>query len=225
MKETIQKPRRHGKALTVVLCVLLALLVLAGTATGLMLSDPRAESRKTPPAASDALIRTLAPAVLSGKEAAVTADEVNGYLALLQKEQKSAEGAETRILYASVEFEPDGTMGLYLPTRYRGKTFGVFLTAALSYDSAENRFVLDVKRAQIGRLPVPPARLLSFGKRAFPEGVSVSGTEIRGGGSLFRFEYGGVSAQLRLAGLRVENRMLYVKTAGDLNLPFAGIFS
>lgn len=214
---------RAGKVLTAALSVLAVLLFVVCVLSWLVLNDPQA-GKVLPAQPSNAVAKTVLKSVVTGQECGFTPDEMSGYLQyLIAKESGAADGdgIEAAVLTAGT----DNTANLYLPVRFRGKSFGVTANVTPSCDSEEDRMVFRVNSMKIGRLPVNPAWALGFVKDRLPGGLTVQGSEVSREASLLSLSAGDSSADLKVTQLGMRGGLVRLKASGKVNLSFLGNFT
>ncbi len=215
---------KGNRILTIVLSVAAGVLVIFGILTALVLSTPHAEQINQPVAPSNELTKKVLAGVLSGEECAVTEEEMNAFIdqkLVLNSSLPSVNGALIRRVILS--FREDNTADVFLPVVYHNRVYDVSVNLTPSFSGGQ--LVLRVNTVHVGRLPVNPAWVIPSLKHAMPKAFTLSGTDIRVDGSVFQYSQSGVSAELNITDIRLENRMLKLKVQGKLNTPYFGIFS
>lgn len=199
----MQGKSRGSRALTVFLSVLAVLLAALCAVSWMLLSDPNAG--RTMEQASDAVTGKAIAAAASGEECSLTPEEVSGFLnGLLQKHENGASEAEYTSL--SVTTGADDTADVYLPVRYRGKTFGVLMNLTPSFDRTAERMLFTVNSVRVGRLPVPKSWALGLMERRLPKLLSREGDALAcDTKSLFSVSYQNATAQLGMTDLKMED--------------------
>jgi hypothetical protein len=203
MQKMISEKRSARKPLFILLWMIGIILVVIGILTVLMMSDPN-QDRTFPVAKSDTVVAKLGVAAVTGEPARLTAEEVNGLLAA----RSSAQPVDFSI-------NSDDTVGVYLPVNYKGIHLGVSATLTVGYDSTKKQILAEVHSAQIGRLPVQPAWALNYLKKNLPQGVSVSGNDVRADASLFTTRILANSVGLELSGLEVTGGYFVLNVSGN----------
>lgn len=214
---------RAGKVLTAALSVAAVLLFAACVLSWLVLNDPQA-GKVLPAQPSDAVAKTVLKSVVTGQECGFTPDEMSGYLQyLIVKEDGAADGGgiEAAVLTAGSE----NTADLYLPVRYRGKSFGITVNVTPSCDAEEDRMVFRVNSLKIGRLPVDPVWALSLVKDRLPAGLTVQENAVSREASLLSLSAGDSSADLKVTQLGMRGGLVRLKVSGKVNLSFLGNFT
>ncbi len=221
----MKKEKSKGnRILTIVLSVAAGILVIIGILITLALSTPHAEQINQPIAPSNELAKKVLAGALSGEECSVTEEEINGFIdqkMALSSHFTSVNGAAIRRVILS--FREDDTADAFLPIVYQNRAYDVSVNLTPSFSGGQ--LAMRVNSVHVGRLPVNPVWVIPTLKEALPETFTVSGTEIRMDGSVFHYKQSGVSADLNLSDIRLENRMLKLKVQGKLNTPYFGIFS
>lgn len=209
---------RANKILTAVLSVFAVILVVFGILTALILSDPNAGTGSI--VASKDLENKMLTAAVTGKECAATADEVNQYLEY-RRENKSAlltvQGAAIERVILS--FREDNTADAYISVKFKGKHFGVSVRFTPSFDASKKQIVLHVEEIKVGRLPLPPQWALGLIKDKLPDGLSADGADLRAASPSWKHEYMGVTAEVSVADLRLEDGNLKIRANTNVDIP------
>ncbi len=218
--------RRANRIFTAVLSVLAVFLVVFGILTSLMLSDPNAGTISDSIAMSEDLGTKMLAAAVTGKECVATADEVNQYLEyrrVISSTVLTVDGAVVERVILS--FRKDNTADAYIPVKFQGKHFGVSVHFVPSFDAEKDRIVLHVEGIKIGRLPLPPQWALGFIKDKLPDGFSADGADLRVIPTSWKHKYMGVTAEVSIADLRLEDEKLKIRASTNVNIPLPGFFS
>ena len=125
--------RSRGRtALTVILSLLAVLLAVFCILSWMLFSDPNAGVALPKP--SDTAVSKVAAASISGRETALTPEEVGGWLNGLLQDNAEA-SSRMGVSALSVTAGKDSTANVYFPVKYKGKRFGVLVNLAPSFDS------------------------------------------------------------------------------------------
>jgi hypothetical protein len=218
--------RRANKILTAVLSVLAVLLVVFGTLTSLMLSNPNAGMISDSIVMSKDLETKMLAAAVTGKECVATADEVNRYLEYRRTISSTVPIIKGAIIERVIlSFREDNTADAYIPVEFKGKHFGVSVHFVPSFDTGKEQVVMHVEGIKIGRLPLPPQWALGLIKDKLPDGFSADGNDLRVIPTSWKHEYMGVTAEVSITDLRLEGENLKIRANTNVNIPFLGFFS
>ncbi len=202
--------RSRGRtALTVILSLLAVLLAVFCILSWMLFSDPNAGVSLPKP--SDTAVSKVAAASISGRETALTPEEVGGWLnGLLQDNAETSSRMGVSAL--SVTAGKDSTANVYFPVKYKGKRFGVLVNLAPSFDSTSEEMKFAVRSVKVGRLPIPVSTALNFAEKRLPSILSRQGnTLVCSTKSLFLVPVSGISAQLKMTSLRMQDGIFYTK--------------
>ena len=208
----MQEKSRGSRALTVFLSILVVLLAALCVLSWMLLSDPNAGRKMEAP--SDAAVGKIAAAAVAGQECSLTPQEAGAWLnSMLQK--KPAGGVSAVSMTAGA----DGTADVYFPVQYRGRTFGVLMNVTPSFDPAAEQMRFPVNSVRIGRLPVPVGWALSRMEAHLPEPLARDGDAlVYDAKELPGVSYGGVSVQLKMTDLKLEDGLFKLKFGLGLSL-------
>lgn len=199
---------RVRTALTVILSILAVLLAALCVLCWMLFSDPNAGVSLPKP--SDTAVLKVAEASASGRETALTPEEVGGWLNGLLQDNTEA-GSRMGVSALSVTAGKDGTADVYFPVKYKGKRFGVLMNLAPSFDSASQEMKFAVRSVKVGRLPIPVGTALNFAEKRLPSILSRQGNAlVYSTKSLFLVTASGISAQLKMTSLRMQDGIFYV---------------
>jgi hypothetical protein len=221
---SIIKKQSGRKFLTVLLSILLCIVVFIGVLTGLMLSDPNAEKLNSEITRSDELGKKVLAAAAVGKEYSATQDEVNSYMEYRRMLDSNSPTAKGAVIGRTVlSFQKDNSADAYIAVQFKEKNFDVSVHFIPSFDTDKGQLVMNVQAIKIGRLPLNPSWAMALLKDALPKEFSVNGTELRKKFSIIEFNYSGISANINISDLRIENSLLKIKTKSSLNVSLFGI--
>lgn len=204
------------RVLTVILSVLVVLLAALCVLSWMLFSDPNAG--KPMPQPSDSAVSKVVAASASGKEVSLTPAEAGGWLNyLLRKNAETKSGSGFSSL--SITAKQDGTADVYAPMTYKGKTFGVVMNLTPSFDNAAQQMKFDVNSVHAGRLPIPVGMAMNLMEGRLPSVLSRQGnTLLCNTSSLFRADYAGATAQLRMTEFKLQDRLFFLKFQLELGL-------
>lgn len=212
-------PAGHGRALTVVLSILAVLLAAAAVLSWMALHDPYAGKGLDSVAPSDAAVKQLMQSAVTGKECSFTADQTNGLLSyLMQKYKKSEAASGSGIQAAAVASASGNSADVYVPVRYRGRTFGVLLrvTPALSSDGTKLEFRVD--SARVGLLTVPKGWLLKAAAKKLPEDFTLEGDTVSCPCPSLTLSVLNFSGTVKIASMSMEDGMLKIGAKAALSV-------
>ena len=210
----MKKPVSRGAAAAI--CIVLAVLVLAGVSAGLLLRDDNRGKYSPQPSAK--LLEQVAESALTGKETSVSEETLNGFAAMwMEKRAPSQAKKSLKLEQAVFDLRDDGTVAAYTPVTWHGIHLGVTSLSSVTFDKERKKLLIDVKETRVGRMKVP---VKSFLKRALkgrlPSGAALDGARVSVDASLFEFEPENVGAVLRVTDIRVEGGAVKILAEGDL---------
>lgn len=205
-----------NRILTVVLSAAAVFLAVLCVLSWMLLSDPNAGTPLQAP--SDPVTSKVITAAVSGKDVNLSSEEVSAWLNLLiQRGQKNGEDAGLSGL--DVTAKEDGSADVYLPVRSHGKTLGVLMNLVPSFDRNSEQIRLAVRSVRVGRLPIPTGLALNRMEQRLPSILSRQDNDlICNTESLFKVDYAGVSAQLKMTDVELKNQMFAVRLQLKLGL-------
>lgn len=198
-RHMVQGKKRGSRALTVFLSILVILLAALCVLSWMLLNDPGAGTEMEAP--SDAAVGKIAASAVAVKECSLTPQEVSALLnSSLQK--KRADGVSA----VHVTAAENGTADVYFPIQYGGRTFGVRANVTPSFDVAAEQMRFSVNSVHVGHLPVPVGWALSRAEGRLPASLVRDGDAlVYDAKELPDVSYGGVSVQLVMTGLKLED--------------------
>lgn len=214
-RHMVQEKRRGSGVLTGFLSILVVLLAALCVLSWMLLSDPNAGRRMEAP--SDAALGKVVPAAVAGQECSLTPQEVSAWLNSMLQEKGAGGGSEVSAV--SVTAGTDGTADVYFPVQYLGRTFGVLMNVTPSFDADAEQMRFAVNSVRIGRLPVPAGWALSRMEGHLPDSLTRDGDAlVCSTKTMFAASYGGVSARLKMTGLKLEDGLFKLKFAAEVGL-------
>ncbi|WP_411676262.1 hypothetical protein [Caproicibacter sp.] len=205
-----------SRVLTGALSVLVVLLGALCILSWMILNDPNAGTSMPQP--SDAAVSKVISASVAGKEVSLTPEEVSGWLNFLIQKDKNAQSGSV-FTAVSVTAGEDGTAEVYAPVRYGGKTFGVLMNVSPSFDQASEQMKFAVNSVRVGRLPVPVGFAMDYLEKGLPSLLARKDNTLAcNTASLFRVDYSGASAQLRMTQMKLLNQLFVLQFTIQLGL-------
>lgn len=165
---TISIPRKGLIALGVVL--LLGLLV--ALPYRMMMTDDLAGKYR--PVPSEELLQNAAAAVLTGKQATLSQDEINGFIAY-HLEDIRGYLSETDFIPNQIylDFKDEDLVASYTPIAWHGKSLGVTAESRILFSSEKKQVEIHVEKVKLGRLAVPTGFALNHVfRKGMPAGVT-----------------------------------------------------
>lgn len=204
------------RILTVFLSVLVVLLAILFVFIWMLFNDPN--SGRSMPHPSNAAVSKVVSAAVSGTEVDLKPEEVGSLVNFYLENNINADSG-TEITAVSVTANENGTADIYTPIRYRGKEFGVVVNTLPSFDPSSEQLKFEVQSVQVGRLAVPVGLAMDFIKSKLPTVFIRDGnTLLCSTKSLFRLNYFGLSAQLKMTDMKLENKIFIFKFKAELGL-------
>ena len=207
MKQAVQK--RGKKPLIFIVSFVALLLMIIGILFALILNDPNqpiATGAKT-----DTGVAKLVKAAVTGAPAQLSSEEMNAILAA-----KLAKGTQTKIKGVRFTINGDNTVDAYVPVDYKGIRFGVSANLTVA-PAAEKQISATINSMKIGRLPVNPAWVLSYGKTVLPKEVGVDGNVLHVNADLLNTYVLENMVGANISSLTVANQNFVVGVSGNID--------